>query len=350
MKSRLLILAACLVASLTLVRADDFSWPGHGTVSFEVPRDWNFRGGQASISAFGWVGEPRSGAAAVLQLTLIELPAGKSIQAAEVQDQLRQSVRPVISDSVEKAFGPQPITLRQGTGWYAQFTDPALVGKPPVPGNFKVMRSALLALDTHSIVVATMQFDDPNRPEAAAMLSLVASMRFTRNAAVASAASDSLQLKQAGKGYEVTVPESRLILKIPVDGLDPQTLRVGGATNSPRYFELFRSSPNLIISGWFEPASRFKGLREFWQSESRGLSNGSGPAPENIDFLKIGDWEVVSYTTNLLAQGSNAHFRAELVKDGTWIDLHLSSTSGSSAKGALKALGDVLSAFQVVGK
>ena len=44
-------------------------------------------------------------------------------------------------------------------------------------------------------------------------------------------------------------------------------------------------------------------------------------------MLRNGPWEVVAYDVPVPAGGTSAHLRAERVQAGTWIDLHLSSTS-----------------------
>ncbi|MEJ1971600.1 MAG: hypothetical protein WDM96_03590 [Lacunisphaera sp.] len=58
-----------------------------------------------------------------------------------------------------------------------ELSDAALAGKPVVPGDYKVMRSALVLLNPRTLVVATMLLDDRKTAEAAEMLAIVASIR-----------------------------------------------------------------------------------------------------------------------------------------------------------------------------
>ncbi|MDB6127107.1 MAG: hypothetical protein JWM35_1003, partial [Verrucomicrobia bacterium] len=213
-----------------------------------------------------------------------------------------------------------------------------LVGKPPVPGDYKMMRMGLAVLSPQAVALGTMQFDDPDKPPATEMLSLFSSIRFTSSGKAPEAAEGSsvLKIKKVGDFYELSVPVSRLILKIPAQGLVHSTTRIGGSTDNPRYFELMRPSPNLIVSGWFESGERHKGIKEFWAGESSALSRSGLPAPRNVEFLKLGSWDIVSYELRITDSDklANANLRAELVQAGTWIDLHLSVTGPLSAQDA----------------
>src|SRR5262249_61189610 len=107
----------------------------------------------------------------------------------------------------------------------------------------------------------------------------------------------------------------------------PPSLRPDdGAPASTNYFKLTRRDPQLILSGWLEPASSYKGLKEFWQSESRSPAYAGALAPNRVEMLKTGPWEVVAFDVSVPG-GADAHLRAERVQAGTWIDLHLSTTS-----------------------
>ena len=302
--------------------AADFIWPNHGTISFEVPAGWNLRGQPAGEAGFAFSAKPDSRVAAQAKITLAGLPPGKKIHASDLENQLSAAIAAVLPGSVEKKFRGHPLALRQGAGLYVELIDASLVGKPPVAGDYKVMRQAMLAPDENTLVIATLQFDDPAAPEAAEMLTLLASLRFTREVQTATTAGSSAP-------FNFTAPESRLNLNIPAGGFVSDTSP--SASASPRYFKLTRSSPNLIISGWFEPSGHYKGMRDFWAAESKALAKTGLPPVQNVTFSKTGNWEIVAY--DLVLPGvSNSNLRAELNQAGTWIDLHLSITSAQSAR------------------
>jgi hypothetical protein len=134
-------------------------------------------------------------------------------------------------------------------------------------------------------------------------------------------------------------------VKVPDMGLRPD----GPAGGEARYFKLSRTSPQLILSGWLEPASRYKGLRAFWDSESRSPAYAGAGAPTRVEMLQVGPWEVVAFDV-VVPGGTSAHLRAERVQAGTWIDLHLSSTSTRAAAALREELVAALRTVEVVEK
>lgn len=337
-----------VLATVTGARIVDCVWPGHGTVTFDVPADWTLTAAQAGDAGYSFNARPKSDTAALVQITVFESPPGHPVRFEQLQDELKAIVQRVLPTSVEKEFFPQALHLKQGQGWFVQLTDASLVGKAPVPGDYKVMRNALLGLDDHARVVATMQFDDPKGPEPAAMLSLVSGMRFVRGTK-----SGQLAQTATAAGFEFTVPESRLRLKVTAPGFVSTTERIGGGTDHPRYFKLTRNSDDppaaLVLSGWFEPSSRYRGREKFWAGESRALKKSAWSDPVNVAFLKEGNWEVIAYD-NAFPSGTNCHLRAELSRNGTWIDLHLSLTSQQPAAVAREQLLAILKTIEVSDK
>ncbi len=182
MFSRDLPALLCFAVLLVSGRAADFPWAGHGLISFEIPTGWKIEK-QSAGESFTLVARPSSEVAALLQITLIDTPPTKPTLTGNLTDRLQDSLAPYIEQSVEKEFLPIRLRSRQGKGWYAELTDAALVGKPPVAGDYKVMRSAIVALDPQLVAVATMQFDNPAADEAGEMLAFVSSMRFARKSA-----------------------------------------------------------------------------------------------------------------------------------------------------------------------
>lgn len=188
MRSQCFLLPALLLLTPGVMQARDFAWSGHGTISFDVPGAWKVQAQPAEDLRYAFSAHPESGATAFLQITLVNVPANKPIVVAELPDRLHASLQPYIEQSVEREFRPVPLKSRQGKGWYAELTDASLVGQPPVPDDYKVMRSALVALDRHTLVIATMQFDDPAGDAAGEMLAIVGSLGFAPVAAAVSSA------------------------------------------------------------------------------------------------------------------------------------------------------------------
>jgi len=170
----------CFLVSLGIGQAVEFDWPDHGTLKLDPPPGWKLE--REGIEGVGcsFQARPESGAAALLQVTVVEIPQDKAVDSAALRDRLRDSVQPFIEQSLEKEF--RAIALPDGPGWYVQLSDAQLAGKPAVPGDYKVMRNALVLLDPHTLLIGTMLLDDPQAPEAAAMLAMLSRIRLDHGA------------------------------------------------------------------------------------------------------------------------------------------------------------------------
>lgn len=349
---RTLALALGFALTAGAVRAEDFDWPGRGMISLDAPASWSIRSKQSATAIYGFSASPKSDVAAKLQISVIDLPPERAMPRSELKPWLLKTVQPHLADSVERKVEPQPLKAAQGEGWFVQITDAKLVGKPPVLGDYKVMRSALLAPDDRALAVITMQFDDAASPAAVEMLAIASSLRFVRSAAPATAPAK--RLDEQGN-YRFTDPHSHIVLLVPGAGLVESNLRVGGATNNPRYFQLSGSQPNLMVSGWLEPAEKYKGdIKKFWDGETAGFKKAGQLMPQTVAFSKADDWDVITYELALpMPKIRNYHIRAEAVRSGTWVDVHLSTTvpeSAESAEACRARLLATLRAFKIVEK
>jgi hypothetical protein len=124
-----------------------------------------------------------------------------------------------------------------------------------------------------------------------------------------------------GGPFTFTVPQSRVVVKVADASLLPDT-----AAAKPNYFKLTRRDPLLIVSGWLEPAERYKGLDALWEEEKRAPVYAGPLAPVRVETLREGPWEVVAFDV-ALPGGTQSNLRAERVMAGTWIDLHISTAS-----------------------
>jgi hypothetical protein len=322
-----------LPMTVLALRAADFAWPGNGVISLVEPAGWSLQGRPAGNSAYNFKCVPQSGANAEVLITLANTPPDHPLDEAGLKKILLDAVRPQLATMVEKTFSPQALAMHQGCGWFVQLTDASLVGKPPVRGNYKIMRSAMLALDEHALVIATMLFDDPDGPEAPAMLALVQSMRFRR-----APASDSIAISEKDGSFFLTVPRSRVVLSFPKGDLALASVKAERGTASPRYFYLQDRKTGLNVSGWFEPAEKFEGLTKLWARDKARLVKAGVPIPQDESFVKVGEWEVVFYTITAGDVRLRAKFlncRADCVRNGTWIDLHLSAPMSETAQNQL---------------
>ena len=142
--------------------------------------------------------------------------------------------------------------------------------------------------------------------------------------------------------FTFTVPQSRVIVKVA----DPSFLPDAAAGAKPNYFKLIRQGPLLIVSGWLEPAQQYKGLKAFWEGESRSPAYAGALAPTRVEMLQEGAWEVVAFDVSLPG-AIQSNLRAERVEDGTWVDLHL-STIARAATPSTKLRAELLATLRKV--
>ena len=167
---------------MTFGQAADFNWSDHGTINLDSPPNWKLRGTATEEGGYTFIASPRSAANALLQVSILAVPPTLVLTDSDLRLRLHDSLRTYIDQSVEKEFRVKDLACRQGKGWYADLTDVSLVGQPPKPEEYKVMRSALLLLEPQTMAICTMLFDDPKAPEPAEMLAIVASLHFDRHA------------------------------------------------------------------------------------------------------------------------------------------------------------------------
>jgi hypothetical protein len=127
--------------------------------------------------------------------------------------------------------------------------------------------------------------------------------------------------------FELSVPVSNLTLVIPRGSLasaeEPRT----GATASPRYFHFVDEKRGLVLTGWFESAASWSGFDKFWLGELSAMKNNGVSISKAPDVFAAGPWQAAAYDIDLPNRGTSENLRAELVRDGTWIDVHISVTS-----------------------
>jgi hypothetical protein len=326
---RYLLLSLAIVAASPLARADEaavrsYPLPGHGNFQVEVPESWQDSVAQPA----GALGPtitftPKAGAPFKILVTPLwpATPDVKTPTADELKGKTQRAADEVARQAVEKTIEVKLLKGPANTGYYFAATDRA-----PKPGEFKFLHQGMIAVKD-LLVSFTILTNDGQDAVVTAGLSMLSAAE--RNVRAASPDSGTLQVIDKNGAYELSVPVSHLVMTIPKENLSQQRNPSGGSANSPRYFYFADQKKALLISGWFESASGFKGMERFWKGETQSW----GQKPKNVSFQQMGNWNVVIYDMEIpLPKASNSHIRAELVQSGTWIDLHLSLTAEQSSK------------------
>ena len=128
-----------------------------------------------------------------------------------------------------------------------------------------------------------------------------------------------------GDSIVLTVPVSKVKVVVPRGNLTRDEGPGSGATTSPRYFKFSDADKGVVISGWFESEASWPGWKKFLAGEFSGLLKSEYPPSSVPDSFTTGPWNGFSYDVDLKS-GKSAHLRAEAIKAGTWVDLHISVT------------------------
>ena len=163
---------------------------------------------------------------------------------------------------------------------------------------------------------------------------------------------ESLEIAETKSAYRLSVPVSQLTLTLPRGNWSRKDKSaLGGGPANPRYFYFEDAKEeSLILSGWFEPDRLFSGSAvKQWELDAAGLKKAKLPHPVNVAFEKIGGWDTVLYD-QVFSGVVSSHMRAHWVQAGTWIDIHISTTTYDSSIENRKKLRAVLRGISVLEK
>lgn len=297
-----------------------FSVPGHGSLVLGVPKGWRVaeRPLEKPASTALRIGPP-SGDGFLLQVSVLWLEPGNraGYNPQAVKARVQKTADDLLSRAVEKEATVTELRGKAALGHQFSLTDRSSTNGP---GDYKYVTQGMLVTG-ELVTVFTLLHRDPAAREKAQVLQMLAEARHSSEAPPPRA--DALQIRDLAQGYELSVPASRLVMTIPKSAM-PRATREPSPNGHPRYFYFVDGLLN--VSGWFEPATEFAGIRSFWERETATWRKKGLPPPVETSFARIGKWDAVLYDVASPA-GTNSHIRAHWVQAGTWIDVHLSVTT-----------------------
>lgn len=157
---------------------------------------------------------------------------------------------------------------------------------------------------------------------------------------------DSVQVRTRSSTYVVKPPYSKISLHIPKGRLSKKPFGQAGETYNPAYFHFADDEINLVVSGTFRPAKVFPGTKTLWECQVQEWVSRDLPVPQDVLFEDVGAWQVIIYDLTV-ADSHGSHLRAHWVKEGIWIDLHLSKASRQKDVGAKSRLLGLLRRIRV---
>lgn len=351
----------CLFASLMVlvpslavgeqVKTKTIPLPGYGEVQLEVPTSWQHEVSQSQDDgAPTVVFTSSSGPRFQLLISPSAIRgAGQPLPGpGEIRTRVGQLAKGLLPAAIEKEIRVEELKGRSAIGYYYSLTD-----KAPEPDGFEYLTQGMVLIGDLLLTFTVLANDRSDEVKDQAIAALErgtfrgSPSRPSNGSQVGN--DDRILITESPNEYVLTVPASRLTMTMPNNGFALETNPHGGAADHPRYFHFQEPGERLSISGWFEPDHGYRGMREFWRSETNAWRKSRLPEPRHVSFEKIGKWDVVIYDVEDPA-GSNMHVRAHWIQAGTWIDLHLSIIGNQSNAEARPVLESLLRSIVVTEK
>ncbi|SPP64227.1 hypothetical protein [Nitrospira lenta] len=347
-----MVLGVVLTAATAFAEATasrDYALGQHGSLQLNVPVSWKDSvtqppNGLPPTIAF----VPERGAAFRVLLTPIWSDRSGAVLpvAAEIRKKVEQAASQAKAQAIESDVAVVEMTGTTGLGYHYAVTD-----RDSKPGEFKRMKQGMLRVGDLlvSFTILSQEASDPVNQQAMVMLERAAHTAGKTGASGTqehSVRSDALQITSTEQAHVLTVPASRLVMRLPLGGLSLTNSAIGGSTTNPRYFHFRDDAKQVIISGWFESDQAFPGLQKVWADEVTVSKKNGLPDAQRVVFGRLGNWETIAYE-RAVPNITNSHLHAHWVQAGTWIDLHASLTSNGSSEDARAKLESLLRAIVV---
>lgn len=142
---RVLLLAVAFLLTLGL-QAETINLGEFGRLSFTLDPSWKIASADMNDGTFEVMISPKGAVNAFGGFTLSTRLTTGTTTKERLEGALIADSREEAAGSVEQRTVPKEFTVKNGYGVTAQFTDRALVGKPPKKGDCKVQTKVMLVL------------------------------------------------------------------------------------------------------------------------------------------------------------------------------------------------------------
>ncbi len=335
------VMAAAAPVFAETTAARDYALGQHGSLQLTVPASWKDKVSQPPNGLPPTIlFVPESGAAFKVLLTPIwsDRSGAQLPIASDIRKKVEQAAAQAKAQVLDPDVTVQEMAGSTGVGFHYAATD-----RTPNPGEYKRMDQGMLRVGDLLISFTILSQDASDPANRAAMAMLEGAVHSTKQTAPQGHAArpDALQITQTEQAYVLTVPASRLVMRIPLNGLALTNSAIGGPTDNPRYFHFRDDTKQVIISGWVESDQGFPGLQKIWADEVTVSKKNGLPDAQRVTFGRMGNWETIAYE-RAVPNSTNSHLHAHWVQAGTWIDLHVSLTTNGSSQDARAKLESLL--------
>jgi hypothetical protein len=180
---RTISLVAILLASV-FVNADELHVSSAEPVFVVAPAQWELGKDRAPAGSFPFetyhIAAP-SGRNAMCLITIFAKDKPEFTDAQFLKKLLRGDSRPYVSSPDDSAkMEIKELKIKEGLGFYANFVDPDLVGKPVEKGNYKTATPIILSLGSKYLVKVTVLCDDLSGTDYQDAITIVQSIKIKK--------------------------------------------------------------------------------------------------------------------------------------------------------------------------
>jgi hypothetical protein len=293
-----IFMASTALAGETSLRS--YPLPGHGSIQFRVPLGWEDRLAQPPDRLPPAIKFSRKVGSSFSMLVTPMWPANENIKLStseELQQSVRESADRIASRSVEKNISIFELKGPVARGYYFSATD-----SEPGAGEYKILTQGQVRV-SEVIVLFSIFTNEEQGSVINDALALINSARLNE------------------EKYRIPFPIGKAAIVFPL-----RNFQVKEADTKRPYYWLADEKSKLNVSFNFEPATKCfssESCRDHFVSILKKLY------PNKVDWSmsNIDDAFISENMDGPLFLGislKHHHMNAHYVKDGVWIDLHLS--------------------------
>lgn len=174
MKTLTAVIALAVI--LPLAQAESFDLRERGRLEIYAAGDWKIAGEDLGDRHEIVILPKREGVNAAARLVVNLMPADEFESKPKLRARVLELCQPIAEQNGTRKYTVEEFYSRQGFGFYCTFTDPNLVGKPPVKDDFKHATYGVVRLAPRVYVAVTLLADDLEGADYQALLGAVEGM------------------------------------------------------------------------------------------------------------------------------------------------------------------------------
>jgi hypothetical protein len=181
---KIIALLISIIAVVAPVLAAELKISTAEPLVVSTPRGWQGAVGTAPTAGFPFATcriEAQGERNAVCMISILDKNRAAFKNPELLKRILRGDSRPYLNSAEEASeMVIQELTIREGLGFYANFVDPDLVGKPTKKGSYKTATPLILSIGTDYLIKATIFCDDLKSPDYTEAVQIVTSIRVVK--------------------------------------------------------------------------------------------------------------------------------------------------------------------------